>query len=220
MGTIAITGANRGIGLEFCRTYLQAGNKVIGLCRTPSGELKTSGAEIVDGVDVCDAASLARAADALHGRDIDILVCNAGILSREGLDDLDFGRIQAQLEVNAMGPLRTVHALLGNLKRGAKVALITSRMGSIEDNDSGGYYGYRMSKAALNAAGKSLAIDLAPKGISVGIFHPGYVKTDMTGHQGNISPSDAAADLVKRIAELNDSNTGSFRHANGEALPW
>ena len=220
MSSVVITGANRGIGLEFCRAYVQAGDKVAGFCRKASRELETSGAEVIAGVDVCDPVSLARAAEALHGRAVDILVCNAGILSEESLDDLDFSRIQAQWEVNALGPLRSVAALLKNLHRGSKIALITSRMGSIGDNDSGGYYGYRMSKAALNAAGKSLAIDLAPRGISVGVFHPGYVKTAMTGYEGNVAPSKSAADLVARIADLDDSNTGGFRHANGETLPW
>ena len=103
---------------------------------------------------------------------------------------------------------------------GAKVALITSRMGSIADNSSGGSYGYRMSKAALNAAGRSLAIDLAARGIAVGLLHPGYVRTDMTGGSGNVEASEAAAMLVARIDELDAAKSGSFRHANGEELPW
>jgi NAD(P)-dependent dehydrogenase (short-subunit alcohol dehydrogenase family) len=124
------------------------------------------------------------------------------------------------MEVNAYGPLRVTHELAPLLRRGSKVALITSRMGSIADNTSGGMYGYRMSKAALNAAGKSLAHDLAPLGIAVAILHPGYVKTDMTGGHGSVPPDDAARDLLRRIDELNLENTGTFWHANGSVLPW
>jgi NAD(P)-dependent dehydrogenase (short-subunit alcohol dehydrogenase family) len=124
------------------------------------------------------------------------------------------------MEVNAYGPLRVTQKLSPLLARGSKVALITSRMGSIGDNGSGGYYGYRMSKAALNAAGKSLAIDLAPRGVSVAILHPGMVKTAMTGSHGKVEPEDAARDLLARIDALGLDNTGTFWHANGEVLPW
>jgi NAD(P)-dependent dehydrogenase (short-subunit alcohol dehydrogenase family) len=151
---------------------------------------------------------------------IDGLVCNAGLLSDEGLDDLDEEAVRRQFEVNAMGPLRTVRALKGNLMRGAKVALITSRMGSIADNTSGGYYAYRMSKAALNAAGVSMARDLAPAGIAVGLFHPGFVKTDMTGNNGDIDAAGAARGLVARLDALTLENTGGFWHRDGSRLPW
>jgi NAD(P)-dependent dehydrogenase (short-subunit alcohol dehydrogenase family) len=124
------------------------------------------------------------------------------------------------MEVNAYGPLRVTHKLLSLLRQGSKVALITSRMGSIADNTSGGAYGYRMSKAALNAAGKSLAHDLASQGVSVAILHPGYVRTEMTSNHGSVEPDDAARDLLKRIDELTLENTGTFWHANGSVLPW
>jgi NAD(P)-dependent dehydrogenase (short-subunit alcohol dehydrogenase family) len=113
-----------------------------------------------------------------------------------------------------------VHALLPCLERGAKVALITSRMGSIADNGSGGAYGYRMSKAALNAAGMSLARDLASRGIAVVLLHPGYVKTEMTGGSGNVSAEKSASQLIGRIEALDLAHSGSFWHANGETLPW
>ena len=124
------------------------------------------------------------------------------------------------MEVNALAPVRVVEALRSNMRRGGKVALITSRMGSIGDNGSGGYYGYRMSKAALNAAGMSLARDLASSGIAVAILHPGYVRTDMTEGSGNIEPADAAAQLVDRMDALTLETTGTFWHANGQVLPW
>ncbi len=118
-----------------------------------------------------------------------------------------------------MGPLRVTHALIANLSQGSKVGIVTSRMGSIDDNSSGGYYGYRMSKAAANMAGVSLARDLEDRGIAVGLLHPGMVATEMTGNNG-VPVSQAAAGLILRMDQLNLENTGSFWHAEGELLPW
>lgn len=218
--TVVITGANRGIGLAIARLYRERGERVVALCRRASGELRDSGADIIEDVDVTSAEALERAAGAVES--VDVLIANAGVLSRQTLADVADARdrIEQQFTVNALGPLLTVHAFLDKLAAGARVALITSRMGSIADNSSGGSYGYRMSKAALNAAGRSLSIDLAPRGISVGLLHPGYVRTDMTGHSGNVEPSEAAAMLVARIDELDAATNGTFRHANGEELPW
>jgi NAD(P)-dependent dehydrogenase (short-subunit alcohol dehydrogenase family) len=215
-----ITGANRGIGLELARQLGARGDEVVAACRTAADELRATNAEIVEGVDVTEADGVTRLADALTGRHIDWLVNNAGLLTSESLEDLDFERIRRQMEVNALGPLRVTAGLRHLLGRGAKVAIITSRMGSIEDNTSGGRYGYRMSKAAVNMAGRSLAHDLAPDGISVIILHPGFVRTDMTGYQGMVDPAESAAGLIARIDELTPAASGSFRHANGEALPW
>lgn len=218
--TIVITGANRGIGLAIARIYGERGDRVIALCRHASDELRDSGADIIESVDVTSTEALQRGAAAVEN--VDVLVANAGVLSNERLSGIADGRhrIERQFAVNALGPLLTVHAFADKLASGAKVALITSRMGSVADNSSGGRYGYRMSKAALNAAGRSLAIDLAPRGIAVGLLHPGYVRTDMTGGQGDVEASEAAAMLVDRIGELNAANSGTFRHANGEGLPW
>ncbi len=220
MATYAITGANRGIGLEMTRQLIERGDTVVALCRQPSPELEALGARVVDGVDVTSDDAVVAARQALEGTDIDVLVNNAGLLTRESLDDLDFDRIRRQMEVNALGPLRVTAALLGRLHAGSKVVLITSRMGSIDDNTSGGRYGYRMSKAALNMAGMSLARDLAERGIAVGILHPGFVRTDMTGHQGMVDPPESAANLIRRIDELSLESSGTFWHANGEVLPW
>lgn len=220
MATYAITGANRGIGLEMTRQLIERGDTVVALCRQPSAELEALGARVVDGVDVTSDEVVAAARESLEGTDIDVLVNNAGLLTRESLDDLDFDQIRRQMEVNALGPLRVTAALLGSLHAGSKVVLITSRMGSIEDNTSGGRYGYRMSKAALNMAGMSLARDLAERRIAVGILHPGFVRTDMTGHQGMVDPSESAANLIQRIDELSLESSGTFWHANGEVLPW
>lgn len=220
MGHVAVTGANRGIGLELCRQLKAKGASVIALCRKSSPELSDLGVRVETGLDVTSARAVADLAARLEGLTMDVLINNAGLLARESLDDLDFDSIRRQLEVNALGPLRVTHALLPHLKEGSKVALVTSRMGSIGDNTSGGRYGYRMSKAALNMAGVSLAQDLKPRGIAVAILHPGFVRTQMTDNQGLVDPPEAAAGLLARIDELTLDNTGGFWHANGEALPW
>lgn len=223
MATILVTGANRGIGLALAKRYRERGDDVIGVCREGSEALSASGARVEAGVDVTDGAALAALAARLGETRIDVLICNAGILSKESLGEIDedgFERMRRQFEVNSLGPLRTVQALSGHLAKGAKVGIITSRMGSVADNGSGGFYGYRASKAAVNAIGKSLALDLKDRGIAVILLHPGYVATEMVGGGGDISPDAAAAQLVERLDALTLAETGSFRHAKGDALPW
>jgi NAD(P)-dependent dehydrogenase (short-subunit alcohol dehydrogenase family) len=219
MATVLVTGANRGIGLELCRQFAARGDAVVATCRKASPELRETGAEIYEGIDVTDDDSVRALARALEGRRIDILVNCAGILTRESLDDLAFDRIREQFEVNAVAPLRVTAALAGCLGQGTKVAIITSRMGSIQDNTSGGRYGYRMSKAAVNIAGRSLAHDLKERGVSVFLLHPGMVATELTGHQG-IPPEEAAGDLIARIDTLTPEQSGTFWHAKGDPLPW
>lgn len=218
--TALVTGAGRGIGLELTRQLAQRGEHVVAVCRKPSAELSALGVQVEPGVDVTDAAALMALQKRLGGAQLHTLICNAGILRSESLEALDFVSIEQQLRVNALGPLRTVSALLPNLARGSKLALITSRMGSIADNGSGGYYGYRMSKAALNAAGMSLAHDLRSRGVAVITLHPGYVRTDMTGKQGQLEPAESARMLLSRIDQLTLETSGRFLHANGEPLPW
>ena len=220
MATVCITGANRGIGLELARQFQARGDEVIAVCRRPSEALAGLGVRIIDGVDVADESGLERLTDSVGDLELDVLVNNAGVLSDESLDDLDLDRIRRQFEINALGPLRVTAALRPALGRGAKVAIITSRMGSIVDNTSGGRYGYRMSKAAVNMAGRSLAHDLKPAGVAVAILHPGFVRTEMTGNAGMVDPPESAAGLIARIDELELESSGSFRHANGEPLPW
>ena len=219
MSTFLVTGGNRGIGLELCRQLSARGDHVIAACRASSKALEDTAVEVHDKVEVTDDASVKRLVEALDGTKIDVLINCAGILTRETLDDLDIDRIRRQFEVNAIGPLRVTAALLPNLHTGSKVAIITSRMGSIEDNTSGSRYGYRMSKAAANMAGRSLAWDLKERGIAVVLLHPGMVATEMTGRQG-IPPEQAASGLIQRIDELDMQKTGTFWHQNGEALPW
>lgn len=220
MNAVVITGASRGIGLELCKYYLAQGCEVFAVCRTPSPELEATTARIIGGIDVSMSAGVAALQQAVRGQTIDLLINNAGIFGDHRLGEVDYADLEGQFQVNAIAPLRVTEALLPNMKASGKIALITSRMGSIGDNTSGGYYGYRMSKAALNAAGVSLARDLLPRGIAVAILHPGFVQTQMVGFAGDITPATAAQRLAQRIDELNLKNTGSFWHSNGELLPW
>jgi NAD(P)-dependent dehydrogenase (short-subunit alcohol dehydrogenase family) len=219
MATVLITGANKGIGLELSRQLRERGDEVIALCRKASPELEGLGVRLFEGVDVTDQAALEEVARKLAGTRVDVLINNAGILRNETFDRLDFDQIREQFEVNALGALRVTSALSQCLRKGSKIILITSRMGSIGDNGSGGYYGYRMTKAALNMAGVNLAHDFRGKGVSVAILHPGLVATGMTGHHG-ISTSESAAGLISRIDEVRLEDSGGFWHANGEPLPW
>lgn len=216
-----VTGANRGIGLALCAELAKRGHHVIAACRKSSPELAKLGVEVVEGVDVATDAGLAALVKAVGARSIDLIVNNAGILVwGDQLGALDVEGIRKQFEVNALAPLRVTDALRDRLGKGAKVALITSRMGSIDDNSSGARYGYRMSKAALNMAGKSLAVDLKERGVAVAILHPGMVKTDMIGGNGQVEPADAAKGLLARIDDLTLATSGGFWHMNGERLPW
>jgi NAD(P)-dependent dehydrogenase (short-subunit alcohol dehydrogenase family) len=219
MSTFVITGANRGIGLELCRQLAGRGDEVTAVCRNAGADLPGLGVRIIDGVDVTDGDSLAALAADFEPRSVDVLVNNAGVLERDDLGEVDPAALRRQFEVNAIAPLQVTRALLERLSDAAKVAIITSRMGSIGDNSSGAYYGYRMSKAAVNMAGASLAVDLRPRGVAVALLHPGMVATDMTGGNG-IPVSESAEGLIARLDELDLSNTGTFWHANGEALPW
>ena len=220
MKNVVITGASRGIGLSLSKQYQQQGYQVYATCRHSSSELENLGVNIIEGIDVASAEAVKNLAQALSDTKIDLLINNAGVLKNEVLARIDFDSIQAQIEVNAYGPLRVTEALQNNLSHNAKVAMITSRMGSIADNTSGGRYGYRMSKAALNIASVSIAHDLAHKGIAVGIFHPGLVGTEMIGGYGDITPDQAASRISERIDDLTLSNSGGFWHSNGEQLPW
>ena len=220
MPVAIVTGANRGIGLEFCRALTGLGYDVAALCRTPGDELTALGVTVISGIDVTSDDALGNFADSLENKSVDLLINNAGILESTSLENFDTESMSRQFEVNALGPLRVTHAFLETLKDGAKVALVTSRMGSIADNTSGGSYGYRMSKAALNAAGVSLAHDLADRKIAVAILHPGYVRTGMTGNSGLIDTDESVAGLLARIDELTPETSGTFWHTNGEVLPW
>ncbi len=220
MKHVVLTGANRGIGLALAKHYQQEGWRVTGVCRESSPQLDKVATQVISPIDVTDPASVDRLVSTLHGQTIDLLINNAGVMQNEVLGSIDFASLRLQMEVNAFAPLRVSEALLPNLHNGSKIANITSRMGSIADNDSGGRYGYRASKAAFNALGRSLAMDLKQRGIAVAQLHPGFVKTRMVNYGGMIEPEESAAGLAARIAALNLDNSGSFWHSNGEELPW
>lgn len=223
MATRLVTGANRGIGLALCKLLVARGDTVIAACRHGSPALDALGVRVETGIEVSDPASVTRLARALEGVALDWVINNAGVLRRDTLGGLHGEALEdlyLQFRVNSVGPLLVTQALLGHLQPGAKVGIVTSRMGSIEDNTSGGYYGYRMSKAAVNAAGKSLAMDLKERGIAVALLHPGYVRTEMVGGGGDVEPEEAAAGLIARLDELTLETTGGFWHARGQSLPW
>jgi len=219
MKTILITGSNRGIGLELCRQLAGRGDRIVAACRQSSPELTALDVQLIDNVDVGSDESIAGLQKALGNTKLDWLINNAGILDRDTLNHLDWQQISRQFEINAIGPLRVTAALRANLAPGAKVGILTSRMGSIDDNTSGAYYGYRMSKAAVNIAGKSLSHDLKADQISVALLHPGMVATEMTGGQG-IPVEQSAKGLIQRMDELELATSGSFWHAEGYPLPW
>ncbi len=221
MATYLVTGANRGIGYEYCCQLQARGDTVIAVCRTATEELKTLGVRLEEGIDITSDASVADLSKRLGKTKIDVLINNAGIIKHVMLEHLDFDSIREQFEVNALGALRVTQVLLPHLKAGTKVVMMTSRMGSIEDNTSGSSYGYRMSKVALSMAGKSLSLDLKPLGIAVAILHPGLVQTRMTNFNSNgITPEASVIGLLSQINELTLDNTGTFWHSNGEVLPW
>ncbi len=225
-----VIGANRGIGLELTRLLVARGQRVSATYRTDPGGLPTVGSTtLIAGIDLEHPETLSALAD---GDRIDDLIVNAGIYPNDRPNDkpsdrpdagqgaIDLSALIRGFAVNAAGPLLAVQALGKRLGEGSRVLLVTSRMGSIGDNDSGHSYAYRMSKAALNMAGKSLSIDLKPRGISVALIHPGWVRTDMTSGQGHLNASESAAGILARLDQLDPSTTGTFWHQNGQVLSW
>ena len=224
---VLVTGAGRGIGFELARRYAAAGWTVLATVRNPeaAAALKAlpGSVETLD-LDVSDAASVAALVRRLGGRPIDLLINNAGIYGPDSdqLGRFDYGAWERVLAVNSLGPLRVTEALLPNLRAGSKrtVATLTSAMGSIADNTSGGALFYRSSKAALNAAMKTLAIALRSERFTVVVLHPGWVRTDMGGPAATLDVATSAAGLIEVIAGLAPADTGRFLNYNGAALPW
>ena len=219
MATVLITGCNRGIGLQLAAQLHARGDSVIGVCRNASEELSKLGIRVISGIDVSDGASINELMAELNDEKIDVLINNAGILMRDEFGAIDYDDMLAQYKVNTLGPLRVTEALRDNLDEGSKVAIVSSRVGSIDDNSSGNYYGYRASKTAVNQIGTNLMHELKPRGIAVAILHPGLVATEMTGGQG-ITPEESAKGLIQRIDDLTIDTTGGFWHAEGYRLPW
>ncbi|ETK93913.1 hypothetical protein L915_02949 [Phytophthora nicotianae] len=226
--TVLITGSNRGIGLAFTRHYVNTDWKVIAAARDVEGatDLKELAVSKIIPLDITDESSIAKAAGELKGEPIDLLINNAGMGGGGGVPDVTKAEMMKLFEVNAVGPFLVTRALLPNLKLAvakngtATVSQITSRLGSIADNDSGGRYSYRASKSALNMLNKSLSIDLKDDKIVTLALHPGYVVTRMTGHKGEVTTEESVAGLTKVIANAKPEDSGKFFHFRGDILPW
>ncbi len=229
--TVLITGANRGIGLEFARQYLLEGWRVIAACRTPeraqqlqqlaggsAGRLNTLA------LDVSAASSVAQAAARLANEPLDLLLNCAGIMggARQSLGQIDYADWARVLEVNTLGPVRVLEAFRAHLERSARrvAVTLTSGMGSITENTSGGWVAYRTSKAALNMAMKCAALELAARRIVCVVMHPGWVRTDMGGAQAPLSPTESVTAMRRVIAALGSEDSGKFLNYDGRDYPW
>lgn len=224
MPSILITGAGRGLGLEFARQYEAAGWSVVAGLRDPSRAPELAGLNVETLVlDMADADSIRKAAESLRGRSFDVLLNNAGIYG----ESQQFGHISSEewervMQINAIAPLKMAEAFLPHLLAGQKklMVFLTSRMGSIADNSSGGAYIYRSSKAALNAAVKSLSIDLGPRGVTTLLLHPGWVRTAMGGPNATIPPEESIAGMRRIIDRVEPGQPLRFLDYQGNALPW
>ncbi|MCS6900569.1 MAG: SDR family oxidoreductase [Myxococcales bacterium] len=227
---IVITGASRGIGLEFVRRYQEQGHHVEAAVRDParSPELaalaaSSSGKTRIHPCDVTSDQDARTLAASLGDVPVDLLINNAGILGKmQALDQLDYADILRTLDTNALGPLRVTVALLPHLRRGStrKIVHISSGMGSISDNTSGGAYGYRMSKAALNMAARSMANDLRSEGFVVVTMNPGWVKTDMGGPDAPETVENSVRLMMERIEQLRPEQSGTFLDYRGHTWDW
>jgi NAD(P)-dependent dehydrogenase (short-subunit alcohol dehydrogenase family) len=217
---VVIVGGNSGIGLELAKQYKSAGNEVMVLCRKPSNELESLGVEIVPNIDVKDDAIIDTLSEQISWSQIDVLIHNAGILVGDKYPEVDMQAMRESFEVNTLGPFKTVLALRSKLSKGSKVGIVSSRVGSIEDNSSSNNYAYRTSKTAVNMVGKCLSLDLKEDEVSLALLHPGYVRTAMTSGNGLIDADESAAGLIKRMDELTLETTGIFVHSSGEVLTW
>jgi NAD(P)-dependent dehydrogenase (short-subunit alcohol dehydrogenase family) len=225
MPTLLITGANRGIGLEFTRQYAAEGWSVIATARAPheADELRAIAGEVrVQALAVADYEAVAAFARNLAGQPLDLVIANAGTSDPKQIDDAADARAwEEMMRVNLISPVLLARALTPNLATArGKLVAISSRMGSIADNGSGGYIPYRASKAALNAAWKSLAIELKPAGIVAAMLHPGWVQTRMGGPNAPLQAAEAVAAMRATIAGIGPDRTGAFLNYDGAPLPW
>jgi len=232
MKTTLITGANRGIGLEFCRQYAADGWRVLACSRLPerSDALNRLAAQYpelikVHALDVADHVEIERLAQVLADESIDLLINNAGIYpdsDKSGFGHTDYAEWVQAFRINTMAPLKMAEEFAAQIARSRQKAIITitSKMGSIADNGSGGTYLYRSSKAAVNMVVKSLAIDLKPLGITAVVFHPGWVKTDMGGPNALISAEQSVSGMRQVIGRLTMAESGRFFGYDGQDIPW
>ena len=226
MARVLITGANRGLGLEFARQYAAEGDRVLATCRDPAGatELQALAGDVtVHALDVTDLAQISALANSLEDEPVDILVNNAGVLSSgQRTGGIDYGAWEHEFKVNTMGPIAVAQAFRPHLERGEgrRMAFISSVLASIGANAEGGYTLYRSTKAGLNAAVKSLAVEAAAKGIIVLAFHPGWVRTDMGGPGAAIDAATSVRGLRRHIAAAGPEDSGRFISYEGEEIPW
>jgi 2-glutathionyl-2-methylbut-3-en-1-ol dehydrogenase len=226
MSTVLVIGADRGIAHSISLQLHERGDTVIAACMVGNEALAAAGVDVHGGVDVTSQQSIDDFAAALtaQGVKLDVLFHVAGVLGLDELGSIDYDEVRRQFEINTIGPLRTVEALRGLLHDGSKVGIVTSRVGSLSDNGSGGMYAYRISKAAANMAGLNLHHDLSKLGISVLMLHPGMVATDLTkdfpGEHSYITPEQAAAGLISDLDQLTPEHSGRFQHSDGTFLPW
>ena len=231
MPVALITGANRGLGFEFSRQYLADSRRVFATCRDPAAAdqlqhlAKSSGGKLtILEMDVTDSASVRNAAAEINDVAIDVIINNAGIagVSGQRLGHIDYDSWARVFNVNTMGPLRVLEAFVDHMARGERklVVSITSGMGSLADNTSGGSIAYRSSKAALNMVMRSAAIDLAPRGIVCVLINPGWVKTDMGGPSATLTPRESVTAMRRLIMRLGPNQSGRFYHYDGSEYPW
>ncbi|MGB5209216.1 MAG: SDR family oxidoreductase [Gammaproteobacteria bacterium] len=222
--TVLITGANRGLGLEYAQQFAERGYTVIGTARNPDAATELAKvADRVEQLDVADPASVAALAERLDGVPIDILINNAGMFDRDDvtIDAVDFGTMEQTFAVNTFGPLRVTQALLPNLRAGKARLIISmsSQLGSIA-NSNGRWYAYRASKTALNQFNKIWSVELASEGFTCVVLHPGWVRTDMGGPNASYSPEESVTGLVNVIGALTPEDNGGFYDFQGNPIPW
>lgn len=227
MPSVLITGANRGLGLEFTRQYAADDWRVFAACRDPAGARDLAAVEgdvSAETLDVDDGPQVAALANKLSGQPIDVLINNAGIYGPKDVtrDTVDYDAWGQVFRTNAMSPLAVSAAFAANVAQGGQKKIITlsSIMGSIAENDSSGDFIYRSSKAAVNAVMKSLAGDLKSEGITVAVLHPGWVRTDMGGPDAAIEAPESVTGMRAVIAGLKESDSGRFLNYDGTEIPW
>jgi NAD(P)-dependent dehydrogenase (short-subunit alcohol dehydrogenase family) len=225
--TTVVVGADTGIGAALALAVNGRGNPVLATCLREAPALTAAGVEVLPGIDVTSDDDVALLAKRLETSQVDLLIYVAGVVCEAPFGSLDFAAMRVEYDVNALGLLRVAQAVIPRMAAGGKIGVLTSRVGSLGDNASGGMYGYRMSKAAANMAALNLARELAPHQIAVLALHPGTVRTPLTSTLMDrrtlgaaAEPADAAVGLLARLDELTPETTGTFRHANGESLPW
>lgn len=226
---VLVTGANRGLGLEFVGQYASSGCQVIACCRDPRKAAKlnqlvasSAGKISVHALDVADFGQIERLATELQGQTIDVLINNAGIYPRSSFGSIDYVEWHKAFLINTMAPMKMIECFVDHVaaSRLRKIVTLSSKMGSIADNDSGGSALYRTSKSAVNMVMKNLAIELKSRGIAVGTLHPGWVETDMGGANALITVQQSVAGMRTVIERISLDNTGRFIAFDGQEVPW